>query len=288
LDTDCAYHPLIELCGGTAFERVSVEMAADGTLIAPTARPTPAIAVPATTTSTRAIELSTQLDPDRAPPSLVARLIVFPLLFIPWLILYEWVVYRGPAANSFQTYLPGEWNWPIWQWTELLYVSPYLLVTLVPFLATTRKVLRRFMIAGLTATVFVCLIFVFVPAYAPPRPFEPSGFLGRMMLWDRYMDRNNGAAAFPSFHVVWAFLGAAVFAKRWPKIAPLCWIWAAAVSASCVMTGMHSLLDVIAGFLVYLVTYHVAAPRLLQRIEASQTKGGSDPFPLPVRRERVG
>jgi membrane-associated phospholipid phosphatase len=111
----------------------------------------------------------------------------------------------------------------------------------------------------------VCLIFVTVPAYAPPRPFEPSGFLGRMMLWDRAMDRNNGAAAFPSFHVVWAFLGAAVFAKRWPRIAPACWTWAAAVSASCVLTGMHSLLDIVAGFMVFLLTYYVAAPRILAR-----------------------
>jgi hypothetical protein len=80
---------------------------------------------------------------------------------------------------------------------ELFYVSPYLLVTLVPFLATSRRVLRQFMVAGLIATVFVCLNFVTVPAYAPPRPFESSGFLGRMMLWDRWIDRNNGAAAFP-------------------------------------------------------------------------------------------
>jgi membrane-associated phospholipid phosphatase len=238
---------------------------ADATLIAPAAPSMPGTAVPATTTSTDAAKLADALDPDRAPPTMAARLIVFPLLFIPWLILYEWVVYRGPAANSFQTYLPGEWNWPIWQWTELLYVSPYLLVTLVPLLATTRRVLRQFVVAGLIATAFVCLIFVTVPAYAPPRPFEPSGFLGRMMLWDRWMDRNNGAAAFPSFHVVWAFLGASVFAKRWPPMAPLCWLWAAAVSASCVLTGMHSLLDVVAGFLVYLLTYHFAAPILLAR-----------------------
>jgi membrane-associated phospholipid phosphatase len=229
---------------------------ADGTLIARSAELTP--------------------DDSAAPPTWLARFIVFPLLFIPWLLVYEWVVYRGPIAGSFETYLPGEVHWPIWQWTELLYVSPYLLVTLVPFLATRRDVLRRFMTAGLIATVFVSLIFVFVPAYAPPRPFEPSGFLGKMMLWDRAMDRNNGTAAFPSFHVVWSFLGAAVFAARWPKIAPLCWIWAAAVSASCVFTGMHSLLDVIAGFGVFLLTYNVLAPKTLARISAPDEEEGLD------------
>lgn len=236
---------------------------ADGTLIAPVVQATPRVApktsLPASDGPVRA------LDPGDAPPSWLARLIVFPVLFIPWLVVYEWVVYRGPAAGAFQTYLPGEWHWPVWQWMEVLYVSPYLLVTLAPFAATTRGVLRRFVTAGLIATVLVTLVFVTLPAYAPPRPFQPSGILGRMMLWDRMMDRENGAAAFPSFHVVWSFLGAAVFARRWPRIAPLCWTWATGVSASCIFTGMHSLLDVLAGFVVFLLTYHFAAPRLLQQ-----------------------
>src|SRR6476619_8604127 len=87
-------------------------------------------------------------DDDR-PPTLAARLAVFPLLFIPWLILYESVDNLGPPPEAFQTYLPGELHWPIWQWTELLYVSPYLLVTLAPFAATTNRLLRRFTLAGI-------------------------------------------------------------------------------------------------------------------------------------------
>src|SRR6476619_3608570 len=42
-------------------------------------------------------------DDDR-PPTLAARLAVFPLLFIPWLILYESVVNLGPPPGAFQTY----------------------------------------------------------------------------------------------------------------------------------------------------------------------------------------
>jgi membrane-associated phospholipid phosphatase len=61
-----------------------------------------------------------------------------------------------------------------------------------------------------------------------------------------------------------------VFAKRWPRIAPLCWIWATGVSASCVLTGMHSLVDVVAGFFVYLLTYHFATPIILARFSAGR------------------
>ena len=58
-----------------------------------------------------------------APPTFWARFLPFPLVFIPWLLLYEWVVYRGVQPGAFETFLPGEINWPIWPWMEVLYVS---------------------------------------------------------------------------------------------------------------------------------------------------------------------
>jgi membrane-associated phospholipid phosphatase len=192
---------------------------------------------------------------DTAPPNMWHRLLVFPLLFVPWLVMYEWVVYRGPAPGALRSYLPGEVQWPIWQWMEVLYFSPYVLVALAPLCAPTNRVLRRFIVAGGIATVLVFLMFLTLPVIAPPRPFQPSGILGQMMLYERAMDLNNGTAAFPSFHVVWAFLGAAVFAARWPRARFASWLWAALVAASCVLTGMHSLLDIVAGFAVFLLVY---------------------------------
>jgi membrane-associated phospholipid phosphatase len=197
-------------------------------------------------------------DDDLGTPSVWARLAIFPLVFIPWLVCYEYVVYRGPAHNAFSTYLPGELAWPIWQWTEVLYVSPYLIVTLAPFFAPTNRVLRRFVLAGLIATAIGHLIFLTVPAIAAPRPFTPTGILGQMMTWDRDMDLNNGTAACPSFHVLWSFLGAAVYAARFPRLRGVAYVWAAAVSASCVFTGMHSLIDVVAGYAFFLLVYNYA------------------------------
>jgi membrane-associated phospholipid phosphatase len=195
-------------------------------------------------------------------PSFINRLLFLPLIYVPWLVLYEWVVYLGRPGHAFETYLPGEIHWPIWQWTELLYVSPYLLVTLAPFFVPTNRGLRRFIFAAVIATVVAVLSFLTIPAISTPRPFHPGGFLGRMMLTDRWLDRNNGAASFPSFHVVWSFLGASVFvqcrppfcaAKEWTFTAYRagCWLWATLVSASCVLTGMHSIVDVIGGFVLF-------------------------------------
>ena len=189
---------------------------------------------------------------DNAPPKKCFRLWIFPLVFIPWLLLYEFVVYRGPAPRTFSTYLPGELGWPIWQPMEVFYDSAYLLVTLAPFVAPTNAALRRFAISGLLSIIIGNMIFLTIPAIALPRPFQPSGWFGWLMVMDRNLDLNNGTAAFPSFHVVWSFLGAVVFIQRWPRLRLVCWTWAVLVSASCILTGMHSLADVVAGFLLFL------------------------------------
>jgi membrane-associated phospholipid phosphatase len=196
---------------------------------------------------------------DDRSPQWSFRLWVFPLVFLPWFVLYEWAVFRGPQPGSFQTYLPGEVHWPIWQWTEIFYLSPYVLVTLAPLAARTNDALRRFVIAALLSIVAGNLIFHLVPAIAPPRPFWPSGLLGRMMIVNRDLDLNNGTGAFPSFHVVWSFLGAAVYARGCPRFQIFWWTWASLVSASCVLTGIHSLADVIAGLCLFLLLFNYSA-----------------------------
>jgi membrane-associated phospholipid phosphatase len=156
-------------------------------------------------------------------------------------------------------------------------VSPYVLVTLAPFLCRTNRVLRRFMLAGLVATAIGHLTFLIIPAIATPRPFEPHGLLGAMMLWDRKMDLCNGTAAFPSFHVVWAFLGAGVFASRWPRTRNLAWLWAAAVSLSCVFTGMHASVDIVAGFALFLLTWNCQPLcRWLNQLPVFARNGGAE------------
>jgi membrane-associated phospholipid phosphatase len=217
---------------------------------------------------------------DDRPPILFDRLMVFIVLFIPWLLLYETAVYLGPPPGAFQTYLPGEVHWPIWQWMEALYVSPYLLVTLAPFAIKTNRMLRRFTVAGILATVIGHLVFLTLPAIAPPRPFEPHGLLGAMMLLDRRLDLNNGTAAFPSFHAFFALLGGSVFAARWPRWRQVGWAWAVGVCMSCVFTGMHAAVDVLAGFFLYLMTWFHAS--ILQWLNERISRLGAMRWPVHV------
>lgn len=173
------------------------------------------------------------------------RISVFILLFIPWVILYESVAAIGIPHDAIVGYLRFEYDLPVIEWTEIFYISTYLFVLAVPFFVRSSKLLRTFTIDGLIATAVIIFFFHTLPIIAPPREFIPTTFLGKLIDLERMYD--TPAAAFPSFHVVWAFLAARVYARSFSSLKYFWWLWAAAISVSCMTTGMHSLVDVVAG-----------------------------------------
>jgi membrane-associated phospholipid phosphatase/protein-S-isoprenylcysteine O-methyltransferase Ste14 len=208
----------------------------------PSASPRPLIALPAD---------------EPGAPSLADRLSVVVLVFLPWLLLYEAVALIGAPPDAVAAYLPFEHALPVVEWTEAIYASAYPFALLAPLVARTKRDLRRFAVLGAIATGLVTLLFVSVPLVAPPRPFEPAGWLGELLLVERAYD--TPAAAFPSFHVVWALLAAWLYARSFPAARALWWGWAALVSASCVTTGMHAIVDVVGGALFFAFLVRVDA-----------------------------
>ncbi|MBV9924576.1 MAG: prolipoprotein diacylglyceryl transferase [Acidobacteria bacterium] len=190
-------------------------------------------------------------------PTFADVISVYVLVLLPWLILYEAVRLIGVPKDAFVAYFPFEKYIPVYEATELVYASTYALVLLAPLVARTRRDLREFAIRGLFATGLVTLLFLVVPLVAPPRPFVPRGPLGELLTWERALD--TPAAAFPSFHVVWALLAARAYAARARSWRFVWWGWAVAVSLSCVTTGMHAVVDVAAGFVTFLFVTRFAA-----------------------------
>jgi membrane-associated phospholipid phosphatase len=182
-------------------------------------------------------------------PSVSERISFYLLVLIPWLILYETVRTLGAAPDARIAYLPFEARLPVLEWTEIFYFSVYPLACVAPLVAGSRRDLRRFSIRGLVAMALVYPLYLAVPLIAPARPFTPHGPLGALRVWERVID-HGATEAFPSFHVIWALLAAEVFAGRMPRLKWLWRGWAVLVSASCVTTGAHALVDVVAGFVV--------------------------------------
>lgn len=188
--------------------------------------------------------------PTATAPTIAERLSVYFLVLLPWGILYEALSARGIPSDAVVAYLHFERNLPVLPWTELLYCSTYLFVLLAPLVASTGRVLRAFAIRGGVATLLMLLLFPLIPVIAPPRPFIMGGFWGMLLDVERNLD--TPANAFPSYHVVWILIAMAVYARSMPRLRHLWWMLGGAISLSCVTTGMHSIADILAGFLLFL------------------------------------
>jgi len=191
---------------------------------------------------------------DETPPTFLDRLRCYLTVLLPWLILYEATVALGIPSDAKVAYFWFESRLPVWPWTVIPYGSVYLVVALVPLLVRTRNELRSFSSRALLSMLLVFPLYLVVPLIAPPRPFVSAGTLGWWLNFQRGHD--SAAAAFPSYHVIWAFLAATAIGtnrrRRWLGKA-----WALLVSASCITTGMHALVDVLAAFVVVWIVEHM-------------------------------
>jgi membrane-associated phospholipid phosphatase len=184
-------------------------------------------------------------------PSLLERFRVYLVVLLPWLALYELMWRMGREAGAVTTYLPFDSRLPVMEQTEIIYASTYLVVLLTPLMAVSGDALRRFALRGLLAMALIFPLYLLLPVFVPPRPITPATLIGHLLLWER--TPYSGIDAFPSFHVVWALIAASALAEggRWKKY--FWWTWVVLMAVSCVTTGMHSIVDVLAGAVAYVL-----------------------------------
>jgi membrane-associated phospholipid phosphatase/protein-S-isoprenylcysteine O-methyltransferase Ste14 len=183
-------------------------------------------------------------------PALLERVRVYFVVLLPWLVLFEAIsVLCTGSSERVNTALPFEQHLPVLPWTELLYFSAYVVVILAPLLLRTGHGLRRFAQRGLIAMALLFPLYLWLPVFVPPRPFQSASLIGELLRWER--TPYSGAAAFPSFHVAWALIAAAALAEDRPRSKWLWSVWALLVAVSCVTTGMHSVVDVVAGAVAF-------------------------------------
>lgn len=192
---------------------------------------------------------------DATAPPILCRFRVYFAVLLPWLLAFGAIMLLGKPADAVGTYLPFEKRLPVIDWTELPYASTYLVVLLTPLLVRTGQGLRSFAMRGLTAMLLLFPLYLLLPFFVPPRPFTPTTAIGSLLLLER--NPYSGAGAFPSFHVAWALIAASVLGEggRWRRI--LWYAWAVLVCVSCLTTGMHSVLDVLAGAVAFVVVVNM-------------------------------
>jgi hypothetical protein len=173
---------------------------------------------------------------DDTPPTTLERIRFLLLVVVPWLALYEFTIKLPVSGTSFGFSFEG--RLPIWSWTTLIYQSTYITVALAPWCARTRGELRRLMISGWTAMAVVFPFYWFLPSAAPRRLLSDNNWMAHLLSLER--TTYPPAAAWPSFHVLWAIFVGRLYRPRWLGVS-----YAAAVAVSCVSTGMHYISDVL-------------------------------------------
>ncbi|CAF4179190.1 unnamed protein product [Adineta steineri] len=176
---------------------------------------------------------------------------IYCLVFLPWLIFYEILLFIGPPSYSVSTYFEFENNIPVIEWTELFYLLTYPYVLFLPLILQTKQQVRSFILDSLmNMSIGIYLQFI-LPFIAPPKQFIPKTILGQVLLYERSFD--GPGCAFPSFHVSWAFLSAYYYSWIYSKYNFIFYILSILISVSCITTGMHSIIDVVGGFLLFLI-----------------------------------
>ncbi|HWI57148.1 MAG TPA: prolipoprotein diacylglyceryl transferase family protein, partial [Bacillota bacterium] len=170
-------------------------------------------------------------------------------VLLPWALCYWAVKALGVPAGAVETRLSWEWAVPVLPATMPVYASIYLVVPLTFLLCADRADMRHLAVSAWTATALNTLLYVTVPATAAFRPAEAQDWMGQWLAWEQRLAL-PAAGSCPSFHITWAVLCAAFLARGPLRRTPvLGWLWCLGLGLSCLTTGMHSLVDVLAGAL---------------------------------------
>jgi protein-S-isoprenylcysteine O-methyltransferase Ste14/membrane-associated phospholipid phosphatase len=184
-------------------------------------------------------------------PLFSERISSYFLVFIPWLLIYEAFIFAGVPKDAVSTNLPFEEHLPVWEFSEVFYTFTYLFALLVPLVVKTREQLKCFIIDVWFAIIIAGIIYLVFPFIVRQRDFIPHSFFGNLILFERSIDGET--CALPSFHVIWAFIAARYFSRSFMRYKWLWYILAALITVSCITTGSHSMLDVLAGFCIFII-----------------------------------
>lgn len=176
------------------------------------------------------------------------RLRVLLLVFGAWVVAYE-LVGHIPVPDAVELMRGGEASWPVHMWWTVIYSLAYLVPIVAVCVATSGRSLATWSRDALFGMAVGFLIMLSTPFIATPREFDTTSTLTWLMDLNR-ADGVGGRAAFPSFHVYWGFMAAALLWHRGRTVGTLAYAFAVLVAVSCITTGMHATSDVIAGTLL--------------------------------------
>ncbi len=183
----------------------------------------------------------------------------------PWALGYA-VLSRMPSPEqAIDLRAAWEERLPRPEFAIWLYTLAYGLVAASPLLIRSTASLRRFVLGAWLMTGVGFLVMLTLPGKAAFLPIDDPGAAAWLVSANRRFDAEW--LALPSFHTAWVVFAAYALSDSVPRLRVMWWSLAIGISASCVLTGSHAVLDVFAGVALGVFGWHYdACWRLLLRI----------------------
>lgn len=201
--------------------------------------------------------------------SAAERLSTFPLVYGPWVVVVA-AAAMLPTPEAIDSRLPGEESWPHWHPAAFIWSMAPLAAILVPLLTRDRNDLRRFQHAGLVGAFLYLWVHLVFPLITPPLQVESQTLAGGAVRFLHSLDP-RGTASFASFRV-FAFFAAAATLHLQHRTSGRWFLVAATIASLCgVASGVASVLDVVSGFVLFLIAWNslrlwIALVRRLERV----------------------
>ncbi len=216
------------------------------------------------------------------PVTVCDRISTYILVLTPLAILYPLVLLMGSSDNTIITNIAVESSIPVIEFTVVFYLMIFPLVMVLPILIKSKKDMRDFMISGSIAIGIGLFLKIILPFTAPAKPFAVQSSLGEFLEFVRLY--HASFLTFPAFPVIWAFLTALFYEKRFPFLHYLWKLLPVLISLSCITTGLYSIIDVLCGYLVFLIVKNrTMIWQLIQRASESIANSWKEWHFGPVR-----
>lgn len=182
------------------------------------------------------------------------RFSAYILSYLPWLLVYEAFIFIGVPKDALYSNFNFEHDIPIIESSTIFYVFTYLYALLIPVILHLKRELRNFEIDVWLVTGISAIIYFTIPFVVNQQSFSPHSLLGDLLLFDRSTD--GISASFPAFHAIWALIATRYFTICFKKLK---WLWYSVlilILLSCITTGNHSILDIIAGIFIFVISVY--------------------------------
>ncbi len=184
-------------------------------------------------------------DKNNDTPSFGERLTSGLLSLGVWSTLYSIFSVVPTSANRMELRMAWEFELPIIAGSAWIYSFAYIPVMLIPLLLNRNTELRRFVVSTWLACLIGFGIMILIPGKAQFLSDPNDSWSGSLLAANRLLDAEW--LALPSFHAYWAVIFTSVYSMRWPHLRSLWIVLAVLISISCITTGQHAIVDVVAG-----------------------------------------